>query len=433
MKRLFLLSAFALLLVLSSCTDKCGCTKSSGLTVADPASVGMSAERLSRIDTVLQEAVDENRLPGMVALVARHGKIVYHKSFGMADNESGKTMERDAIFRIASQSKAITATAVMMLWEEGRFSLDDPIYKYIPEFENPVLLESFNEKDSSYTTIPAKGQITIRQLMSHTSGIGYGAIDGDPRFSAIFSKAGIIDAFTTDSVKLEDNIKKLAKLPLHFNPGEGFYYSEGLDVMGYFIEIISGMPFDRFLRERLLDPMGMDDTWFYLPDELAPRLVSVQYREEENWKRFPYDFYDQDYPVKGAKMYFAGGAGLSSTVTDYAKLLQMYLNKGEYKGTRFLSPTTIETIMTDQTKDFWQKNGDEGYGLVFAILRESGIATGGKGSVGTFRWGGYFNTQYMGDPEEDLIVLLFKQTQGPVQDDTWNKVRIIAESAVIGE
>ena len=417
------------LLIAISCTQTQSIQEPPQLSPATPESVGMSTERLDRIDAMCQEAVEAGNLPGMVALVARKGKIVFHKAYGMADSESGREMKTDDIFRIASQTKAITATAVMILWEEGKFQLDDPISKYIPEFKNPQLLESFNESDSSYTTIPADREITIRQLLTHTSGIGYGFIDQDERFTKIFQKTGIIDAWTTEPVTIEQNIKKLATIPLHFNPGEKFFYSEGLDVLGYFIEVVSGMPFDEFLRTRLFDPLGMDDTWFYLPDSKASRLVSVQHKENGQWSKFTDTRYDINYPIKGARTFFAGGAGLSSTARDYAIFLQMYLNGGEYNGVRILSSTTVRSILGNHTGDLF---GDEGsyYGLAFGVVTKVGETRGGQGSEGTFDWGGYFNTQYFADPVEQTIGILMKQTQGPVDDQTGWKFRMIVEAAV---
>jgi CubicO group peptidase (beta-lactamase class C family) len=400
------------------------------LSEATPESVGMSSERLARIDNMCTQAVAEAKVPGMVALVARNGEIVYYKAFGMADNSSGRSLKRDDIFRIASQTKAITSTAVMMLWEEGKFKLDDPISRYIPEFKNPRVLKTFNEKDSSYTAIPADGEITIRQLLNHTSGIGYGAIDGDDRFGKIYAKAGIIDAFTTQNVTIAENIKKLGKLPLHHNPGEKYTYSEGLDVLGYFIEIMSGMPFDVFLRTRLFEPLGMNDTWFYLPDDKASRLVSVQSPDNGKWVRMSDSFFDADYPVKGAKSFFSGGGGLSSTVKDYATFLQMYLNGGELNGKRILSRTTIQSMMGNQNTKIWGEDSDSFYALAFSVLTSKGQDKGGSGSTGTFSWGGYFNTSYFADPEENTIGLLFKQTSGDVDDDTQWKFRILVGQAI---
>src|SRR5690606_39669923 len=196
------------------------------LIEASPSSQGMSPERLARIDAMLKNAVDQGNIPGVVALIARNGKILFHNAYGMADNTSKKELKKDAIFRIASQSKAITATAVMMLWEEGKFKLDDPINKYIPEFGKARILDTFNEADSSYTTKPAKNQITIRDLLTHTSGIGYGMIDGDDRFRKIYQKAGVTDLFTTENVTIGESVGKLDKHPLHHKTGEKYTYNE---------------------------------------------------------------------------------------------------------------------------------------------------------------------------------------------------------------
>jgi CubicO group peptidase (beta-lactamase class C family) len=403
--------------------------KSAPLTVASPETAGMSAERLARIDNMLNEAISNDEVPGIVALVARNGKIVYHKAFGMADNQAGKKMETDGIFRIASQTKAITATAVMILWEEGRFQLDDPISKYIPEFKNPQVLKSFRYADTSWTTLPASREITIRHLLTHTSGIGYGVIDGDERIRMIYKKAGITDLFTTEDITIGESVKKLASLPLHHNPGEKYTYSEGLDVLGYFIEVVSGKPFDVFLRERLFDPLGMNDTWFYLPDNKASRLVTVQKPENGKWVPYPATFYDPAYPVKGAKRFFSGGAGLSCTAKDYATFLQMYLNGGELNGIRILSRTTVQSIMGNQTGNLWGGTGKY-YGLAFGVVTPAGQDAGGNGSVGTFDWGGYFNTQFFADPQEQVIGVLMKQTQNTGSDQTAWKFRLLTGQAI---
>jgi CubicO group peptidase (beta-lactamase class C family) len=425
-------SAFIVLLISSlvSCTQVPQKNRSLPLVEAAPESVGISSERLYRLDTMLQQAVKQEKVPGVVALVARHGKIVFYKAFGMADNQSSRTLKRDDIFRIASQTKAVTATAVMILWEEGKFRLDDPISKYIPEFKNPQVLKDFNPPDSSFTTVPAAGEITIRQLLTHTSGVGYGAIDGDERFRKIYQKAGIIDAFTTADVTVAENIKKLAGMPLHFNPGEKYSYSEGLDILAYLVELRSGMAFDKFLKERIFDPLEMKDTWFYLPAEKASRLVSVQYKNNGKWTKFPKTFYETDYPVTGARKYFAGGAGLSSTVRDYATFLQMYLNGGELNGRRILSRTTIKAMMGNQNTRVWGADAGSYYAMAFSVTTKHGQDMGGNGSEGTFSWGGYFNTQYFADPVEDVIGIIFKQTQGTNNDDTGWKFPVLVGQAI---
>lgn len=412
---------------LTGFTQTTSVQKSTVLTEATAISVGMSEQRLARIDAMCTEAVKESQVPGIVALVARNGKIVYYKAFGTAD-ESGRTLKRDDIFRIASQTKAITSTAVMILWEEGKFKLDDPISKYIPEFKDEKVLDTVYA-NGTYGTKPATKPITIRHLLTHTSGIGYGVIDGDERFKKIYKDAGVTDLFTTENISIEESVKKLAKLPLHHNPGEKFTYSEGLDVLGYFIEVMSGMPFDQFLKTRIFDPLGMNDTWFYLPDSKSKRLVAVQKKENGKWINYPTTFYDPNYPIKGAKRFFSGGAGLSSTAKDYATFLQMYLNNGELNGTRILSRTTIQTMMANQVGDLLGNSGAF-YGLAFGVLDEKGQAMGGKGSVGTFDWGGYFNTQYFADPKEKIIGIIMKQTQGTNTDETGWKFRQLVQQAV---
>ena len=403
--------------------------RSAPVSEVKPQRVGMSAERLARIDTVCGQAVANGDVPGVVALVARRGRIVYYKAFGLADNAANRPLRRDDIFRIASQTKAVTATAVMMLWEEGRFQLDDPIAKFIPEFKDMQVLKTFNEEDGTWTGEPARTPITLRHLLTHMSGLGYGVIDGDERFRKLYAKGGVTDAFTTEPVTLEANVKRLAKMPLHHHPGEKFTYSEGLDVLGRLVEIVSGLPFDRFLHERLFEPLGMTDTAFYLPAEQAGRLVTVQRPENGRWVRQPVTWYDPDYPIKGAKSFFPGGAGLCSTARDYATFLQMYLNCGELNGVRILSRTTIETMMHNQVGDLWG-GGDKVYGLAFGVVTEKGQAKGGEGSPGTFDWGGYFNTQYFADPREKTIGILMKQTEGATSDTTGWKFRLLVEAAV---
>jgi CubicO group peptidase (beta-lactamase class C family) len=428
MKNLILSLLFISALI--SCSQPISVKKSLPLSEASPESVGVSSERLARIDSMLRHAVSSDKIPGAVALVARHGKIVFYKAFGMADNQSGRNMKRDDIFRIASQTKAITATGVMMLWEEGKFRLDDPISMYIPEFKNPRVLKTFNPVDSSYTTVPAVGEITIRQLLNHTSGLGYGLIGNDERIRKIYQKAGIVDAFCSENVTIGENTRKLAKQPLLFNPGEQYSYCEGLDVLGYLIEIESGMPLDLFLRTRLFEPLGMNDTWFYLPEEKTGRLVSVQKPDDGKWVRYPVTFYDPDYPIKGAKKFFPGGAGLSSTAKDYGTFLLMYLNGGELNGKRILSRTTIQSMMGNQNNKIWGENAENYYAMAFSVTTQIGQDKGGNGSLGTFRWGGYFNTSYFADPKEDVIGVLMKQTQNTNNDDTEWKFNLLVGQAI---
>lgn len=410
----------ALALILVACTAR---------GARPPADAGMSTARLARIDRMCTDAIAAGHVPGIVALVARNGEIVYHKAFGFADADAGRRLDKDDIFRIASQTKAITATAVMMLWEEARFKLDDPIAKFIPAFAKTGVLDTYDPDTVTWTTVPVKTPITIRHLLTHTSGIGYGAIDGDPRFRAMFAKVGVTDLFTTEAVTIGESVKKLATLPLHHHPGETFTYGEGLDVLAHFVEVVSGQPFDVFLRERLFEPLGMHDTAFYVPDDKAHRLVPIQHRVDGKWVRYPTTFYDPDYPIQGARTFFSGGAGLTSTARDYARFLQMYVNGGALDGVRILSRTTIRTILREQTGELWG-SPDRSHGLAFGLVTDHAEKTGGQSTPGTFTWGGYFNSQYFADPTERTIGVLLKQTRGDTGDPTAWQFRVLVGAAI---
>jgi CubicO group peptidase (beta-lactamase class C family) len=222
-------------------------------SAAKPEDVGMSSKRLERIDQMLQDYVSRNQVPGAVGFIARRGKVVYHKAFGYSNIETRSPLKKTDIFRIASQTKAITSLAVMMLWEEGRFLLDDPVSKYIPEFKNPKILSALNWSDTSYTTTPAKSEITVRQLLTHTSGLDYAAI-GSQEFKAIYARAGVPAGIGTSDDRLADKMKVLGSLPLKHNPGEQYTYSLSADVLGYLVEVISGLSLDEFFRKRIFEP-----------------------------------------------------------------------------------------------------------------------------------------------------------------------------------
>lgn len=388
---------------------------------SNPAETGISPPRLLRLDRSVQSLVDQNKLPGIVAIVVRNGKIVYHKAYGYSDEPAKKRMKTDDIFRIASMSKAITSTAVMMLYEEGKFGLDDPISRWIPEFNNPGILDTFNPEDSSFTTKPAKTQITIRQCLTHTSGLGYGAIDGDDRIKKIYAKAGIIELYSTAQVTTLSNIQKLGAMPLHFEPGTKYSYGMGLDVLGALIEIISGESFEDYLANHLFKPMGMTDTYFYIPESKKDRLVKVHTPVSggKAWNTDLDEGYDEDFPIQGARMWCSGGAGLSSTARDYAIFLQMLLNDGVYNGLRFLSRPTVK-LLTQSNQIGNLYGGEQGvdhFSLAFNVITKIGEAKG-EGSEGRFSWGGYFNTNYWADPKERMIAVLMKQTRGLDSDES---------------
>lgn len=385
------------------------------LTAAAPETVGFSSERLNRIDGLIQSYIDKKAFPGVAALVVKDGKIVYYKAFGTADLDVNKPLAKDAIYRIASMTKAITSLAVMMLHEEGKIMLDDPISKYIPEFAKPVVLDKFNEKDSTYTTVPAKREITVRHLLTHMSGLNYNVISSDPRMRAIYTKAGFIDAFTTQNIKIGDMVKILAKLPLNHQPGEKWTYGLSIDVLGALVEIVSGTPLDQFFQKRIFEPLGMKDTYFYLPDTKKDRLVPV-YSEDKDKKLVKTATIkslptDPDFPIVGAKAYFSGGGGLSSTAYDYAIFLQMLLNNGVYNGKRFLSRKGVD-LFTNSNQTGTLFPDPHGYfSLGFSVVNEKG-STRDLSSIGTFAWGGAFSTDYFADPKEKICAVLMKQMWG---------------------
>ncbi|SEI75015.1 CubicO group peptidase, beta-lactamase class C family [Dyadobacter koreensis] len=376
------------------------------LVEAKPESVGISSERLKRVDNVLQEYIDKQEVAGAVALLVKNGKIVYHKGFGQDDVNAKTPLKQDAIFRIASQTKAITSTAVMILFEEGKFLLDDPISKYIPSFQNPKILSKFNRADSTYTTKPAKREITIRDLLTHTSGISY-ALIGSKEATAIYAKNDIPSGIGTPDYVLADVIKRLGKMPLVHEPGERFTYGLNSDVLGYLVEVVSGKSLSDFFKERIFEPLGMKDTYFYLPENKKNRLARL-YTQDDNGKMIFAENrpdFNNDFPKENGKFY-PGGAGLSSTAYDYAIFLQMLLNGGEYDGKRILSPAVVSLMIRNQIGDLNQGKNKFGLGFSIASAKEAARIPIPEN---TFEWGGIFGTTYWADPKNKIIGLLMTQ------------------------
>jgi CubicO group peptidase (beta-lactamase class C family) len=379
------------------------------LPTAKPETVGLSSERLERITSKVQQTVDEKRIAGAVTLVARHGKVVYFKSQGALDREASKPMRNDAIFRICSMSKPITSVAVMMLYEEGKFLLDDPISKYLPEFKNPKVLVKPGNGREPYT-IPAAREISIRDLLRHTSGLTY---HWNEDLGDRYKEANVAHGLLPYDGTIEENVKRLAKLPLLFSPGTRWEYSLSVDVLGRLVEVTSGMPLDEFFRKRILEPLGMKDTYFYLPDNKLDRLAAAYtYYDDKGLQRFPdtpitegATSYSADYPYRGPKKLFAGGAGLNSTAADYYRFCQMMLQGGKLGDVRLLSRKSVELMTHDQ---LGRISDDQAFGLGFGI---DGVKTPLKelGSVGTFAWGGFFYTAFTIDPKEDMIVIFMGQ------------------------
>jgi CubicO group peptidase (beta-lactamase class C family) len=399
------------------------------LAPSTAAAAKMSEKRLQRIDAVIGQYIDSGWIKGAVGFIARDGKVVYNKAFGVDDDERNQSLRTDAIFRIASQTKAITSVALMTLFEEGKFLLDDPVSKYIPEFAKPKVIDQYNEKDTTYTTVPARREITIRDLLTHTSGVDYAAI-GSARMRAIYAKHRIPVGFETDGLILGNEIRKLGSLPLQHQPGERFTYGLNTDIIGYLVEKLSGLPLDEYFRQRIFSPLGMTDTYFYLPESKYNRLATI-YTEDENKKIVRYNrrsgAVTADYPkTKGT--YFSGGAGLSSTIKDYAIFLQMLLNGGTYNGQRILARHTVELMTCNQIGDLFVSGVDK-FGLGFQVTTERGHARTSL-SEGSFSWGGYFGTTFWVDPKEGLVCLLFLQQSPLSHGDIQNKFKAMVYQAV---
>lgn len=368
-----------------------------------------------KLDDLSNQLIVNNEVAGVNILLIKNGEIVYDKAFGYADVSTKQPLQTNHIFRIASQTKAITSTAVMMLWEEGKFLLDDPISKYIPEFKNPKVLDKFNVNDSTYTTVPAQREITIRDLLRHTSGIAYPTITDDTRIQAIYNKSGVLSGIGNKAL-LKNQIETLASMPLLHQPGDNFTYGLNIDVLGYLVQIISGLSLDEFFTKRIFEPLEMNDTYFTIPLSKAERLISISEKTTDGFKRVDNTIYENNsvnYPLE-KDIILSGGAGLSSTTKDYAKFLQMLLNNGIYKGKRLLSKNTIEMITTNQLPEKAISNGDLDFrfGLGYWLVTDENKFCH-SASVGTFYWGGAFNTHYWVDPKENLIGLVYTQEYLP--------------------
>ena len=400
------------------------------LPTAKPESVGLASDRLERIATVVQRDIDDKRIAGAVTLVVRHGKVAWFKAQGMSDREAGKPMPTDAMFRICSMSKPITSVAVMMLYEQGKFLLDDPVSKYLPEFKNPKVL--VKPAQGEPYTIPATHEITIRDLLRHTSGITY---QWNPDLGPMYEKNNVASGLLQYDGTIGDSVKHLASLPLLFNPGERFEYSLGVDVLGRFVEVVSGKPFDEFLRTQIFDPLGMKDTYFFPPDNKLPRLATAYtYYPDKGLNRFPDTpiregpfVYSADYPSRGPKKLFSGGAGLVSTAMDYARFSEMMLEDGKLGNVRLLSRKSVELMTHDQVG---RTSPEMGFGLGFGV---DGVKAplSELGSVGAYNWGGFFYTAFSIDPKEQMIVVFMAQLH-PTGDLTLDRqVHELAYAAII--
>jgi len=363
----------------------------------------LSAERVARIDRALQRYVDENRIGGAVALVLRDGHPVYERAVGWSDKEAGRKMTSDTIFRIASQTKAITSTAVLSLVEEGKLTINDPVSRVIPQFAKTTVA-------SEGAVVPAKRAITIRDLLTHTAGISYG---NEPAIAAQYQAKGLGPAaglgwYTADKDEpICSSIERLATLPFVAQPGEQWVYGYNTDILGCVVERVSGMPLDAFVRTRITDPLGMRDTQFYLPAAQRTRLAAVYASGDDGViKRAPDGPRGQGNYIDGPRRSFAGGAGLLSTARDYSRFLEMIRRGGELDGVRILASRTVKLMTTNQVGTLHSATG-LGFGLGFETTDRYGA--NGLDSEGAFGWGGAYGTVYRVDPDARLVMVLMIQ------------------------
>ncbi len=378
-------------------------------------------KKLEAVDALVKSYVEKNHLVGAVTLVVKNNQLVHYKGHGYADLATKKPMPADAIFRIMSQTKAITSLGILQLFEQGKLRLDQPISDFLPSFKSPRVLKEFNAADTSYTSEPAKREITFRDLLTHSSGLDYAGIGSD-KMKAIYAKAGVPSGLGDNGTTLLQAITKLGTLPLIHNPGEKFTYGLNTDVLGCLIEVISGETLDAYFTKHIFLPLGMKDTYFNVPAEKGSRLPSV-YTENEQNKIIPWSptfrGINPNYPLF-KKTFFSGGAGLSSTAFDYAIFLQCILNGGKYNGQQIIGRRTAELMISPNFP-----LGDDSYGLGFQITGER-TANRKMRNKGSFSWGGYYGTTYWADPKEKMIVLIMTQhtpnSHGDLQEKVENMI-----------
>ncbi|MCX6331110.1 MAG: serine hydrolase [Bacteroidetes bacterium] len=358
--------------------------------------------KLAQIDTLVNKYISNHWLNGSTVIIVKDNQVVYHKGFGYINEASKKPMPSNPIYRIMSQTKAITSLAIMQLFEQGKIGLDQKVSSIITSFKNPKVLKDFNSKDSSYTTIPAKREVTIRDLLTHTSGIDYTDI-GTPNMGAIYTKAGIPSGLGDFNASLLDRMKVLGGLPLLHQPGEKFTYGLNSDLLGCIVEVISGLSLEAYCQKNIFDPLGMKDTYFNVPTAKANRMPTV-YTENDahqiiEWSP-TFRNINPNYPII-PKTYFSGGAGLSSTAYDYAIFLQMIMNGGKYNGKQIIAPRTAAIMVSPQ-------NDRDDFSLGFSITSEKSANLNLR-NKGSFSWGGYYGTTYWADPKDKMVVLIMTQ------------------------
>ena len=420
------------------------------IIIVEPETVGISSQRLTNIDKIIDQHIENKKMAGAVVLIARHGKIAYFKATGLAD--TGKAMEKDSIMRIMSMSKPITSVATMLLYEQGKFLLSDPISKYIPEFKNQKVLVPLPKGSAyPYKLVPVKREVTIRDLLAHTSGLMYIGIAagvypneaGRKDMIELYKEAEINDGYCRTNEEIGDMVKRLARLPLMKQPGEFWEYALNTDVLGYLVEVISGVKFDKYVTDNIFKPLKMNDSYFNVPKEKTARVARVF---KSDWKGSLVRTTDDEVLIQGELImcpndgfktsgtYLSGGGGVLSTVYDYFRFSQMLLNGGKLDSTRLLSRKTVELMTATNHSGKYVPDllHDEGwkFGLGFAIQQDRGHNVD-AGDVGAFEWAGLYSTRFSVDPKEEKITIFMSQTT-PFSHhfDLWDKLLVLSGSAI---
>jgi CubicO group peptidase (beta-lactamase class C family) len=370
---------------------------------------------VKELDRYSNSLIDQNELPGLVVMVKKGDKQIFHKSYGYSDEEKKIELDKNAIFRIASITKTITALGILKLMENGELNLDDEIEKYIPEFKSPKVLTYFDSKNYTYTTTPANRSITILDLLTHYSGVSYGRYTGNNMYNEMYNtfiKDSVIELYTTKKIFLKENITRLSRVPLVSHPGTSFEYGMSYDILGYIIEIVSGKSLNNFFNETFFIPLEMENTFFYIPEEKANLLIPVLSNKNGYWANYQAENYDINYPIKGAKSYYSGGAGLSGTISDYSNFLTMIVNKGKYKNKRVLKEETIQLMEKTSLRNITTKEKKLSHGIATGVKvkkntrRKSSIS---QKEISILFWSGMFGCSYFINLEDGTIVLVFKQ------------------------
>ncbi len=418
-------SLFLLLFLFLSCTQQQTADTYRFTSAED---LGFSANLEQDLDEIFDHFIEGEKIAGAVAIIARNGQIAVEKAWGWQDRELERPMETHHLFRIASMTKAVTSLAILQLFEQGLLDFQDPVENFIPDFVNPLVLVHKDEETGEYETRPASRSITIHDLLTHTSGIAYNFTR--PELASFYEREEIPTIIAEPGETIADAMARLGRLPLAHDPGEAYSYGLSTDVLGRVVEVVSGLSLANYFSQNIFEPLGMNDTGFYLPGRQndLTAMYSIQNGELVRFSEESGTL-DSNFPVQDNLTYYAGGAGLTSTARDYFTFLQAILNGGEWNGTRLINSNTLNYLKTDQMMGIWDDSDGFSYG--FRITSEAGAAEGLR-PPGSLSWGGAFQTTYWIDPANELVVVLMTQVlPSPYSNEIYNRFESAIYSALV--